>query len=133
MKKHIFSGILAGIIAGVSGIIYSVLYQKTLFVDFNQVINPYSIVGVSILSCVLMAFIYGLLDRFNKNRLRGLVNVFIVLISFVSVLGPISISLPLELDFPELFPGLAIPMHFFPALIFFGLQPFFSKPHSNEQ
>lgn len=133
MKKHIFSGILAGVIAGFTGIIYSALYQKTLFVDFNQVINTYSIVGASIPSCVLMAFTYGLLDRFNKNRLRGLVNVFIVLISFVSVLGPISISLPLDLDFPELFPGLAIPMHFFPALIFFGLQPFFTKPNSYEQ
>ena len=133
MKKHILYGIIAGVIAGFTGVIYSVIYQEILFVDFNQVLNPYSIIGASILSCVLMAFIYGLLDRFNKNRLRGLVNVFIVLISFVSVLGPVSISLPLDVDFPELFPGLAIPIHFFPALIFFGLQPFLNKPHSYEQ
>jgi hypothetical protein len=36
-------------------------------------------------------------------------------------------SLPLDIDFPEMFPGLAIPLHFIPAMIFFGLDPFFKK------
>jgi hypothetical protein len=31
-----------------------------------------------------------------------------------------------------MFPGLAIPMYFFPAMIFFGLYPFFTKPRLHE-
>ncbi|MGB1319239.1 MAG: hypothetical protein ACPG5W_13565, partial [Flavobacteriales bacterium] len=63
----------------------------------------------------------------NKPSLKGWVNVAIVFVSFASILGPLSIALPLDVDFPELFPGLAIPMHFFPATIFFGLSPFFYR------
>jgi len=41
-------------------------------------------------------------------------------------------SLPLDIEYPEMFPGLAITMHFFPAIIFFGLYPFFTKPRGYE-
>jgi hypothetical protein len=33
----------------------------------------------------------------------------------------------LDVEFPEMFPGLVIPMHFFPALAFFAIDPFFKQ------
>ena len=80
-----------------------------------------------------MAIVYWALDKLNRVKFKGIVNVAIVLFSFFSILLPITMNLPLDIDFPELFPGLAIPIHFFPALIFFGLTPFFNKPISNAQ
>ena len=133
MKKHLLHGFIAGIIAGIIAIIYLKIYQKILFLDFNSVLNHYSIVGACTFSTILMASSYWILEKLNKSKLRGVVNILIILFSFLSVLGPISISLPLDVEFPELFPGLAIPMHFFPALIFFGIQPFFLKSNPHEQ
>jgi hypothetical protein len=41
------------------------------------------------------------------------------------VMYPISVSLPLEIKNPELFPGLAVPMIFFPALAWYTVKPLF--------
>ena len=68
----------------------------------------------------------------NKPILKGWLNVLIAALSFLSILGPLSMSLPLNIKFPEMFPGLAIPMHFFPALMFFGLFPFFTNSTFDE-
>jgi hypothetical protein len=48
-------------------------------------------------------------------------------LSFASIIGAIGMTLPLDIDFPELFPGLVVPMHFFPALAYFAIAPFFKK------
>ncbi|MFK8036959.1 MAG: hypothetical protein AB8B74_01615 [Crocinitomicaceae bacterium] len=74
-----------------------------------------------------MAVGYYFIYRYNKPILIGWLNILIAILTFASIIGPITMTLPLELDFPELFPGLAVPMHFFPAMIFFGLSPFFEK------
>ena len=133
MNTHIFHGLIAGMVSAIAGVGYSVMYQSLMFLDFNEVLGYPSITGTSILSCGIMSIAYWSLEKLNKVKLKGIVNVVIVLFSFFSILIPVSISLPLDVDFPELFPGLVIPMHFFPALIFFGLTPFFNKPISNVQ
>ena len=125
MNKIILHGIIAGLLSALVGIIYLYLYQNLLFLDFSAVLGVGAIAGASILGCLLMSGGYLVLHRINKSNLRGWVNVLIVILTFVSILGPITVTLPLDVDFPELFPGLAVPMHFFPAMIFFGLAPFF--------
>lgn len=127
MKRHLIHGLVAGVLSALAGIIYLVIYEYFTMVDFNTLINEGAIAGSSIFGTMLMAVGYGLLDKINKNKFIGVLNVLIMLLSFLSILGPISMTLPLEFEFPELLPGLAIPMHFFPAMIFFGLEPFFRK------
>lgn len=127
MKRHLIHGLVAGVLSALAGIIYLVIYEYFTMVDFNTLINEGAIAGSSIFGTMLMAVGYGLLDKTNKNKFIGVLNVLIMLLSFLSILGPISMTLPLEFEFPELLPGLAIPMHFFPAMIFFGLEPFFRK------
>lgn len=126
MKKIFIHGLVAGILSGLASIIYFKLYQSTLVTSFDKVINPGSIIGSSIFGCLLMATGYFLLSKFKKENFKGILNVTISVLSFVSIVGVISMTLPIEIENPELFPGLAIPMHFFPALAFFTIEPFFT-------
>lgn len=126
MKKIFVQGSVAGILASAASVIYFEIYQRTLLTDFDKVINAGSIIGATLLSCMLIALGYAVLFKLDKLRLQGWFNVLVFMLSFASMIGPIGISLPLEVANPELFPGLAIPMHFFPALTYFGIQPFFN-------
>jgi hypothetical protein len=128
MRNTFLHGITAGILAAVAGIIYFNIYQHALGTEFNKIINYKSITGASVFGCLLMALGYWLLERFKKEKLKGVMNILIAVLSFASIIGVISMNLPLDIKNPELFPGLAVPMHFFPALAFFCIVPFFSAP-----
>jgi hypothetical protein len=133
MRQYIIHGSTAGILSTFAGVVYQYVYQEAMYLDFSKVINTGSIAGASFFACMLMALGYWLLERLKKPKLKGWLNVVIAVITFLSILGPISMTLPLDVESPELFPGLAIPMHFFPAMIFFGLSPFFIKETHHEQ
>ena len=125
MKKIFLHGLVAAVLAAIASIIYSNIYQEALGAVFNKIINIGSIAGASTFGCMLMAVGYALLKKFNKQNLTGWLNVIIAVLSFASIISPISMSLPLDIESPELFPGLVVPMHFFPALAFFVVAPFF--------
>lgn len=125
MKTNLFHGLLAGILSAIISVIYLNVYQDLNFVDFSSVINAGSIIGASIIGCLFMAIGYILLEKIGKPNGKGLLNIVIMCLTVLSMFSPLLMDLPLELDFPELFPALAIPMHLFPAMIFFGLAPFF--------
>lgn len=127
MKKHLFHGTVAGILASVAGIIFLKIYVDLYFVDFSSVIDEVAIIFSSIIGCVLMGVGYIILDKVKKPNLYGVLNILIMVLSFLSIVPVMAMTLPLEVDFPELFPGMVVPMHFFPAVAFFGLAPFFQK------
>lgn len=130
MKKAFFHGITAGILAAVASVIYFHIYQNALGTEFNKVVNTASIIGACLFGCLSMALSYWLFERFNQGKLKGALNVAIAVLSFASIIGVISMSLPLDIRNPELFPGLVVPMHFFPALAFFCVVPFFKESGS---
>lgn len=130
MKKAFFHGIIAGVLAAVAGIIYFNIYQNTLGTEFNKIVNIGSISGVSIIACLLIALCYWALEKFKKEKWKGILNIVITLLSFASIISPISMSLPFDIKNPELFPGLVVPMHFFPALAYFCIDPFFKGTDS---
>jgi len=125
MKANLIHGVLAGVLSAITSVIYLNIYQVLNFVDFSSVINAGSIIGVSIMGCLFMAIGYILLEKMGKTNRKGVLNLVIIGLTSLSVLSPLLMDLPLELVFPELFPALAIPMHLFPAMFFFGLDPFF--------
>ncbi|RFC54111.1 hypothetical protein [Brumimicrobium aurantiacum] len=127
MKKHLIHGGVAGILASVAGIIFFNIYSEFYFLDFTAVIDEVAIVFSSIIGSVLMGVGYIILDKVKKPNLYGVLNILIMVLSFLSIVPVMAMSLPLEVEFPEMFPGLVIPMHFFPAMAFFGLAPFFQK------
>ena len=127
MKSIFLRGLVAGILAAIAGVIYFNIYQGTLLTEFDSIVNIGAIVGSSIIGCMLMSVGYFILFKMNKMNLAGWMNILIAVLSFASIISPIGMSLPLDIVDPELFPGLVVPMHFFPALAFFGLSPFFEK------
>ena len=127
MKKHLIHGAVAGALASVAGIIFLKIYVELYFVDFSAVIDEVAIVFSSIIGCVMMGVGYIILDKFKKPNLYGVLNILIMVLSFLSIVPVMAMTLPLEVDFPEMFPGMVVPMHFFPAVTFFGLAPFFKK------
>lgn len=127
MKSIFLRGLVAGILAAIAGVIYFNIYQGTLLTEFDSIVNIGAIVGSSIIGCMLMSVGYFILFKINKMNLAGWMNMLIAVLSFASVISPIGMSLPLDIVDPKLFPGLVVPMHFFPALAFFGLSPFFEK------
>jgi hypothetical protein len=64
--------------------------------------------------------------RLFKNRGEIIFNFILSIVSFAMVMIPISISLSLEIKSPELFPGLGVPIIFFPALAWYTVNPIFS-------
>jgi hypothetical protein len=127
MKKHLIHGSVAGALAAVASIIFLNIYKQLYLVDFSTVIDEVAIISSSIIGCVLMAVGYIILDKIKRQNLSGALNILIMVLSFLSIVPVMGMTLPLEVEFPELFPGMVVPMHFFPVVAFFGLTPFFKK------
>ena len=124
-KKVFLHGLFAGILAAVAALIYDRIYFFATEINFTKLVNLGSLAGLNLLGCLLAAFGYSLFRRWFGPRAQIIFNLSFTIVSFASIVVPISISLPLDLSNPEMFPGLAIPMHFFPALAWFTLDPLF--------
>jgi hypothetical protein len=127
VKKTALHALISGILASIACMIYNSIYTKAFEVNFTSVLNTSGIFGSCIFSCVLMGVVYYFAYRWKGQKLIPWVNIMIAVLSFASIVGPIGMSLPMNIESPELFPGLAIPMHFFPAFAFFTITPFFKQ------
>ena len=124
-KKLFFLGITAGILTAIAGIIYNRVYFVALGADFSKIVNYRSIAGISIAVCLLAAFLFWTFGRLFKSKGEIIFNFTLAIFSFAAILLPIKAKLPLDIESPELFPGLVVPMLFFPALAWFTLKPLF--------
>jgi hypothetical protein len=127
-KKDFIHGIIAGILASIAGIIYSHVYFFANEADFSGLVNVYSIIGLNVAVGIIIAAIHTISVKFLKKNAELVFNLTLSVLSFALIVLPISISLPLNVKFPELFPGLVVPMLFFPAIAWFTLNPIFSHP-----
>ncbi|HVU56269.1 MAG TPA: hypothetical protein VHD83_14490 [Puia sp.] len=126
-KKALLLGIVSGLLAGIAGLIYAHLYYSINEADFSKVASSVRIVVSSLAGGVLAAIGFTLLNKWLKSKGEIVFNLLFSILSFASLLSPIAYKLPTTLDTPELFPGMVIPMHFFPALAWFTLKPVFIR------
>ncbi len=126
-KKDFLFGICSGIFSAVACMVYARVYFFAFEISFKKIINVGSISGLCLLSCMIATIGYGLFIKWFGRRADMIFNLTFTLLTFISIIVPISITLPTDLQNPEMFPGLAIPMHFFPAISWFTLKPFFRK------
>lgn len=119
--------VLVGVLSGVAGIVYQKVYIETVGEGFVNIASVKNIMGASILGAFLAAIGYFLLSLMLKGKTDMVFNLLFVVLTFASILRPIGFIMPLDQESPELFPGLAVPMHFFPALGWFALKPLFGK------
>ena len=126
-KKVFLHGLFAGILAAIAAVIYDRIYFFATEINFSKLVNLGSLAGLNLLGCLIAAFGYALFKKLFGSRAPIIFNFCFAIFSFASIVIPISISLPLDLTNPEMFPGLAVPMHFFPALAWFTLDPLYRE------
>ena len=126
-KQLLFLGIVSGLLAGLAAFIYQRVYSTALGVDFSAIAKPAAVVISSTVGCIIAAVGYWILSKLLKGNTEPVFNLLFAILSFASILPAFSTKLPLDVTSPELFPGLVIPMHFFPALAFFTLEPLFFR------
>src|SRR5450631_662586 len=126
-KKAFFQAILASALAFVAAVIYKKIYFFATEADFSKVLSLARIAGLCFLFCLPAAFLYYGLVRWLGKRGELVFNFVFSILTFACVMIPISLTLPLSVQYPELFPGLGVPMVFFPALAWYTVKPLFKK------
>jgi hypothetical protein len=66
-------------------------------------------------------------SKWFKTNTNHVFNLVFVTVCLLTLISPFAFKLPLTEQSPELFPGMTIPMHLFPALAWLMLHPFFFK------
>lgn len=113
--------------AAIAANIYNQIYFFATQVDFSSIINVAILFIVNIVVSLFAGLLYVLCAKLFKNRGTVVFNFIYSMGSFACVMIPIAFTLPLSQPFPELFPGLAVPMVFFPVIAWMTIEPFFSK------
>lgn len=126
-RKFLLHALTAAALSGLASVIYNAIYKTVYSVNFSAVINQGSILGACTFACILIAVGNFIIFKWSGDKFTGLYNLVILGLSFISIIGVFTFRLPLDVELPELFPALAIPMHFFPALAYFSLAPFFHQ------
>lgn len=125
MKKIIAHCLLSGILAAIASIIYNKVYSETFLVDFTKIVNTPAIIGTCLFVTAFASIAYHFFSRWVKYNAIVWFNSIFIILSFVAFLGPFSTKLPLDIKSPELFVGLTIPMHLFPALFWIVSKPMY--------
>ncbi len=126
-KKSVFLGFASGILAGIASVIYAHVYNTAMGCDFSKIAKPIGIFATCLFAGMLAAVCYPLFIKWLKGKGDIVFNLIFVILTFASIIGPFAANLPLDVKTPELFPGLVIPMHFFPVLGWLTLKPMFIK------
>ena len=126
-KKIFFHGLVAGVLSAIASIIYYRVHYFAFEVDFSKLVNIAGLLGINLLSCLFAAIGYWLIKKWFVNKGEIIFNLSFTILSFASIIIPIAAKLPLDVQNPELFPGLTVPMHFFPALAWFTIKPLFKE------
>ncbi|HEX5170696.1 MAG TPA: hypothetical protein VFW11_16095 [Cyclobacteriaceae bacterium] len=119
--------LVAGILAAIAANIYNQIYFFATEVDYSAIINPGSLIGGNLVVSLFAGLLYFLLRTLFKTRGAIIFNFVYSVGSFACVIIPIAITLPLSTPYPELFPGLTVPMVFFPVIAWMTIDPLFKK------
>jgi len=126
-KKIFFQGLAAGLLAAIASIIYNRIYFFAFEANFAKLVNIPVLTALNLSACIVAAIGYWFAKKWFGPKADIIFNFSFSILSFASIIIPVSVTLPFDLKNPELFPGLAVPMHFFPALAWFTLNPLFKK------
>ncbi len=111
--------------AALAAIIYDRIHFFATEADFSGIVNPGTMISLNLIVSLIFSFVDYFFNKILKKNGNIVSHLAISILSFAAIIIPISISLPLSVRNPELFPGLAVPMIFFPALAWFTLKPLF--------
>lgn len=124
-KQTFIMGIAGSLLSSLASIIYLNIYKEALVVDFSKVAGISNIIAACSIGCLLMAVGYKLAIKWKGMKTIGWLNIAYSIISFATIAGVFGFNLPFDIESPELFPGMIIPMHFFPVLSILTIFPLF--------
>jgi hypothetical protein len=124
-KQTLIIGGVGSLLSSLASIIYMNIYSGAMIVNFSAVAGVSSIIASCVIGCFLMVIGYKLAIKWKGIKTIGWLNILYSLFSFATIAGVFGVNLPLETESPELFPGLVVPMHFFPVLSIVSVLPFF--------
>uniref|UniRef100_UPI004048DFB6 hypothetical protein n=2 Tax=Roseivirga sp. TaxID=1964215 RepID=UPI004048DFB6 len=124
-KQTFIMGIAGSLLSSLASIIYLNIYKEAFMVDFSKIAGTSNIIAACAIGCFLMAIGYNLAIKWTGTKYIGWLNIAYSVISFATIAGVFGFNLPLDTESPELFPGMIIPMHFFPVLSILTIIPFF--------
>jgi hypothetical protein len=125
MKSHFLHGLVAGVLAGLAAYVYNTIYREALLVDFSAVLNTPAILGSSIFGSVLASLGYYFFSKWVRRGTDAWFNAIFLVLTFATFAGSFAANLPDNVESPELFPGLSVPMHLFPMLFWLAVKPLF--------
>ena len=125
-KQTFLIGAVSTVLSALACIIYAKIYSEAFFVDFSKVAGTLNFIAASAIGCFLMAVGYRLAMQWKGEKIMGWLNILYSVLSFASIAAVLGFNLPLDIESPEMFPGMVIPMHFFPVLSFLTIIPFFN-------
>lgn len=127
MRTAFFHGFVAAFFASIAALVYNYVHSSLMLVDFSSVINTGSIIGACLFGCILASTGYFLLSKVLKKHTSAVFNILLLLATFASFISSFYVNLPMDVDSPEMFYGLSIPLHTFPALFWMATKPLFYK------
>jgi hypothetical protein len=132
VTKNLFiQSLVAGILAAIAANIYNQIYFFATQIDYSNIVNAISLVSVNLMVSFLAGLLYWLINTLFKSKGAIIFNFVYSVGSFACVIIPILMTLPLSTPNPELFPGLTVPMIFFPVIAWMTVDPLFKKNQSN--
>lgn len=137
--RYLLLGVLTAAFASAGAYMYGTFYNQNLF-DFSMVFGPVAIIATCTLVSVAGALLAWVAEKLLKSWGEFVFNVFFSIGTMGSVLMPINFQFPQEIldkvhaingiDTEGFFPTYAIPMHFFPILVWFALKPLLFRKRS---
>lgn len=124
-KQTFIMGMAGSLLSSLASIIFLNIYKEALLVDFSKIAGNSNIIAACTIGCLLMAVGYKLALKWKGTKTIGWLNIAFSVISFTTIAGVFGFNLPMDTESPELFPGMIIPMHFFPVLSIITIFPFF--------
>jgi len=125
-KNVLFLALTSALISIALCITFQQIYNKAFYVDYSAIVSIPGLAGACLIAAMLIAWGNFFFLRWFGNKGQLIFNLLAGVLSFASILGPLSITLPLDID-PLMFPGLVIPMHFFPIMAHLAVLPAFDK------
>jgi hypothetical protein len=126
-KKYFFAGLAAGLLSGFAAFFYYNIYTATVNVVYPHIVTPASIFSACIFAGMLIALFCFTTNMLFNKEMEKLNSLLIVGGTMISTGIPFIIGLPLDIERPDLFPGLVVPMQLLPALAWFAIRKFTSK------
>ena len=129
IKKYTLLALISGVLSGFGSYLYGSLYQELTVIDYSGFIPPSSIFISCFVGCILASAGHALFVKFLPKIGDIIFGFLFAIISFTSILGVFKATLPDSDDesFYYLIYGFAIPMHFFPIVVWNTIKPIFIR------